>query len=172
MTVSLLASGGILEGLGVNLRVFATQVVIFSVTFLLLSRILFGRVLGFMKKREEELTSSNEAIVNDREEVARLTGEYETHIAKVEKEAYEKTQALLKEALATASATVAKAQADAKAEVERAVDLIAREKREGLAQLRGEVARLTVGVAEKVMETKLDPAAAGALVQKFISEKS
>ena len=172
MTASLLASGGLLEGLGVNLRVFAVQVVIFSVTFLLLSRILFGRVLGFMKKREEEMSSTHEAIVRDREEVARLTKEYEAHLAKVEKESYEKTQAMLKEALATASATVAKAQADAKAEVERALAGIEKEKRESLAQLRAEVTRLTLSVAEKVMETRLDPATHGAVVQKFVSERS
>src|SRR5438876_11949318 len=172
MTVSLLASGGILEGLGINLTVFATQVVIFSITFLLLSRILFGRVIGFMKKREEELKNAGEAIVRDHEEVARLTKEYEAHIAKVEKEAYERSQSLLKEALATASATVAKAQADAKSSVEQAVAGIEREKRESMAQLRAEVTRLTLSVAEKVMETKLDAASHGALVQKFVSERS
>jgi F-type H+-transporting ATPase subunit b len=146
--------------------------VIFSVTFLLLSRVLFGRVLGFMKKREDELKSAGEGIVHDREEVARLTKEYEAHIAKVEKEAYDKTQAMLKEALAAAAATVAKAQADAKSSVQQAVAGIEREKRESLAQLRAEVTRLTLSVAEKVMETKLDPASHGALVQKFVSERS
>jgi F-type H+-transporting ATPase subunit b len=172
MTVSLLASGGLLEGLGINLTVFATQVVIFSITFLLLSRILFGRVLGFMKTREEELQKSSEAIVHDRQELVRLTKEYEAHIAKVEKEAYEKTQAMLKEALAKATEMVAGAQADSKAEVGRAVAGIEKEKRESLSQLRAEVTRLTIGVAEKVMETKLDPAAAGGLVQKFVAERS
>jgi F-type H+-transporting ATPase subunit b len=172
MLASLLASGGLLEGLGINLKVLVTQVVIFTVTFLLLSRILFGRALGFMRQREEEVKGAHDAIQRDRAEVARLTKEYEAHLAKVEKDAYEKTQAILKEALAQAAAAVAKAQADGKAEVERAGAEIAREKKEGLAQLRAEVTRLTIDVAEKVMDTKLDPAAAGAAVQKFVSERS
>ena len=165
------SEGGLLESLGINIRVLLTQVVIFSITFLALSRVLFGKALGFMKKREDEVKSSNETIERDKAEVARLTKEYEAHIAKVEKEAYDKTQEILKEALAAAAASVAKAQADAKAEVERAQIEIAREKKEGLAQLQAEVARLTQGVAEKVMDTKLDPAAAGAAVQKVLAER-
>lgn len=166
------AQGGLLEGLGINLRVLATQVVIFSVTFLVLSRVLFGKALGFMQKREEEVKGSHDAIARNRAEVERLTKEYEAHLAKVEKEAYEKTQLILKDALAAAAATVGKAQADAKAEVERAAAEIAREKREGLARLRAEVVRLSIGAAEKVLETKLDPAAAGAAVQKYVQERS
>lgn len=171
MTSALLAAG-LLDDLGINLRVLATQVVIFLITFLALSRILFGRTLGFMKKREEEVQASHEAIERDRAEVARLAREYEAHLAKVEREAYEKTQAIVKEALAAAAATVAEAQADAKAEVERVQAEIAREKREGLAQLRAEVTRLALGVAEKVMETKLDPAVHAAAVRKFVQERS
>ena len=166
------SEGGLLEGLGINLKVLATQVVIFSITFLVLSRTLFGKALGFMKKREEEVQASHEAIVRDQAEVARLTREYEAHIAKVEKEAYEKTQAILKEALAAAAASVGKAQAEAKAEVERAAAEIAREKKAGLEQLRAEVTRLTIDVAEKVMDTRLDPAAAGAAVRQFVQERS
>src|SRR5437762_14019447 len=104
------SEGALLESLGINIRVLLTQVVIFSITFIALSRILFGKALGFMKKREEEVASSHEAIERDKAEVARLTKEYEAHIAKVEKEAYDKTQEILKEALAAAAASVAKAQ--------------------------------------------------------------
>ena len=170
--ISSLLAAGLLDELGINPRVLATQVVIFVITFLALSRILFGRTLGFMKKREEEVKASHEAIERDRAEVARLTKEYEAHLAKIEKEAYDKTQAIVKEALAAAGATVAKAQADAKAEVERAQAEIAREKRESLGQLRAEVTRLTISVAERVMDTRVDPAAASAAVQKFVSERS
>jgi F0F1-type ATP synthase membrane subunit b/b' len=97
-----------------------------------------------------------------------MAKEYEAHLAKVDKEGYDKTQEILKEALAAAQASVAKAQAEAKAATERAAADIAREKRESLAQLKAEVTRLTHEVAEKVLDTKLDPAASGAVVQKFM----
>ncbi|MBI3854513.1 MAG: ATP synthase F0 subunit B [Planctomycetes bacterium] len=172
MTVSLLASGSLLDDLGINGLVVATQVVIFVTTFLLLARILFGRALGHMQRREEEIKKAQDSIRHDREEVERMTKEYEAHIAKVDKEGYDKTQEMLKEALAAAQASVAKAQADAKAETERAAAEIAREKRESMVQLRAEVTRLTLEVAEKVMDTRLDPASHGAAVRKFIQERS
>jgi F-type H+-transporting ATPase subunit b len=165
------SGGGLLEDLGINPRVWAVQVVIFLVTFLALSRILFGRALAFMQKREEEVSGAHSAIQRERAEAARLMKEYETRLAAVDKEAYERTQAILKEAIGAAQAAVAKAQADARAEVERATAEIAREKREALARLRTEVGRLTIEVAEKVLEAKLDPSAR-AVVEKFVSERS
>lgn len=173
MAPLLLASGGgLLDDLGVNLVVVATQVVIFVITFLLLGRILFGRALGHLQQRETEIKKAHDAIQHDRAEIERMTREYEAHLAKVDKEGYDKTQEILKEALAAAQASVAKAQADAKAETERASAEIGREKRESLAQLRSEVTRLTLEVAEKVLEVKLDPATHGAQVQKFIQGRS
>ena len=168
----LASGGGLLDDLGVNLVVVATQVVIFVTTFLLLGRSLFGRALSHMQQREEEIKKAHDAIKHDRAEIERMTREYEAHLAKVDKEGYDKTQEILKEALAAGQASVAKAQAEAKAATERAVADIAREKKESLAQLRSEVTRLTLEVAEKVLDTKLDPAAHGAVVQKFIQGRS
>ena len=172
MIPTLLASGGLLDDLGINFKVVATQVVIFVTTFLLLGRILFGRALGHMQQRESEIKKAHEAIQHDRAEIEKMTREYEAHLAKVDKEGYDKTQEILKEALAAAQASVAKAQAEAKAATDRAVADIAREKRESLVQLRSEVTRLTLEVAEKVLDTKLDPAVHGAVVQKFIQGRS
>jgi len=172
MISTLLASGGLLQDLGINPVVLATQVVIFVITFLLLGRILFGRALGHLQQREAEIKKAHDAIQHDRAEVERMTKEYEAQLAKVDKEGYDKTQEILKEALATAQAEIAKAQADAKAETERAVAEIAREKRDSLVKLRAEVTRLTLEVTEKVLDTKLDPAVHGAQVQKFIQERS
>jgi len=147
-------------------------VVIFSTTFLVLSRLLFGKALGYIRKREEEVSASHEAIRRDRTEVERLTREYQAHLAKVDKEAYDRTQEILKDALAQASALVGKAQADAQSQIERAQSEVAREKAEGLGRLRAEVARLAQSVAEKVLETSIDPSAAGAAVQKAVSERT
>ena len=171
MTSALLASGGLLQDLGINPVVLATQVVIFVITFVLLSRILFGRALGHMQQREDEIKKAHDAIQHERVEVERMTKEYEAHLAKVDKEGYDKTQALLKDALAAAQATIGKAQADAKAESERALAEIGREKKTSLVQLRSDVTRLTLEVAEKVMDTRLD-AGAQAVIQKYIQERS
>src|SRR5688572_11266544 len=117
---TLLASGGILEDMGINLKVWATQVVIFVITFLILSRLLFGRVMANVTRREDEIRKAQESVAHDRSEVARMMKEYEGHLAKADKEAYDRTQVFLKEAISQSQAMVAKAQADARQEVERA----------------------------------------------------
>ena len=172
MISTLLASGGLLDDLGINLKVVATQMVIFFITFLALARILFGRALGHMQQREEDIRKAHDAIQRDRDEIERMTKEYEAHLAKVDKEGYDKTQEILKEALAAARTAVANAQANARAETERAVAEIAAQKRESLAQLRADVTRLTQQVAEKVMDAPVDAGAAGAAVQKVLQGRS
>jgi len=172
MTVSLLAAGGLLEQLGINPVVLATQVVVFVITFLLLSRILFGRTLSNLQQREDEIKKAHDAIQRDRADVERMTKEYEAQIAKVDKEGYAKTQELLKEALATAQANISKAQGEAKAQTERAIADIGREKKETLEKLRSDVTRLALDVAEKAMATRLDANVHGAAVQKFLQERS
>lgn len=172
MVEPLLASGGLLEDLGIKLPVLLTQVVIFSITFLALSRILFGRVLSNMQRREGESQEGQAALERDRAELKRLAAEYEAAIARVDKESYDRTQAMLKEALATASAGVAQAQAQARSEVEKALAQIALEKQEASSKVRADIARLTLEVVEKAMETRLDPATHGATVQKFLAERS
>ena len=170
--ISTLLASGLLDDLGINFKVVAVQVVIFVVTFVLLSRILFGRALGHMQQREQEIKKAHDAIRKDRADVERMTKEYEAHIAKVDKEGYDKTQEILKEAMAMAQANVAKAQGDAKAQTERALADIGREKKDAMVQLRTDVTRLSLEVAEKAMATRLDPAVHGAAVQKFIQERS
>jgi F-type H+-transporting ATPase subunit b len=172
MISSLLASGGLLDQLGINPVVLATQVVVFVITFLLLSRILFGRALGQMQQREEEIQKAQDAIHRDKADVDRKTKEYEAHLAKVDKEGYDKTQSLLTETLAACQASLSKAQAEAKAQTERALVDIGREKKETLEKLRADVTRLTLEVAEKVMDTRLDPNVHGAEIRKFIQERS
>ena len=46
--------GKLLVDLGINWKILAIQVVIFVTTFLLLSKLLFGRVLSHLQQREAD----------------------------------------------------------------------------------------------------------------------
>ncbi len=174
MVLALLESGqkGLLDTLGINFWVLGTQVVVFATTFLVLSNLLFKRVLHGMQEREEEVRKGRESIARERVELEKLAKEYEAHLSRIDREAYEKAQAVLKEALAAAASTVAQAQARARGEVEQALQEIAAEKQAARSKLREDVTRLTLEVAEKALETRLDPATHGALVRKFVSGRA
>jgi F-type H+-transporting ATPase subunit b len=147
-------------------------VLIFVITFLALSKLLFRRVLAGMQEREEEIRKARESIAKERAELQKLTREYEEHLARIDREAYEKAQALLKEALAAAASTVAQAQTGAREEVNRAVAEIARERESARARVREDVSRLTLEVVERALDTRLDPATHGELVRKFVSGRA
>ena len=169
--LAFLESGGapsLLDTLGVSPPVVLVQIGIFVTTFLVLSNGLFGRVLHRLQAREEEMLSARKAVDRDQAEVAALTKDYEARLAKVDRDAYDRAQALLKGALASANATVAAAQAQARKEVDEALTGIAAEKQRARAKLREELTRLTLAVVEKVLETRLDPVAHGAVVRKFV----
>jgi F-type H+-transporting ATPase subunit b len=153
---SLILAGGILEDLGVNPRVLGVQIIIFIVTFIVLRRLLFERMMRFMTSREEEVEKALAAIRADRAELERLTAGYEAHIARIEKDAYARLQAALKEALEERARIAAEAQQQASVQVKSALADIGREKREGLAALRKEVQGLTRQAVERVVGVTLD----------------
>ena len=53
---------GILDDLGINLKVWGAQVLIFFVTFVVLSRVLFGRVVSHLVRREKDIQDRERAI--------------------------------------------------------------------------------------------------------------
>ncbi len=154
----LLAEGGLLEGLGINPLVVAIQAVIFITTFLVLSQLLFKRVLVFMQTREKEQADAAERVKKDREELARVTHEYEERIAKVEKDAYAKLQAVLKEAVEAKNKIIGDAAAKARSEADAAKAAIAAEKAQAMAQLNAEVGKYAREAAQKILEEPVDEA--------------
>jgi F-type H+-transporting ATPase subunit b len=158
MTVALLAltgeaaqKGGLLTDLGINIPVLLTQVVIFSITFIALSRILFSTVLRRMQEREAELHAAHQAVQKDRAEVARLAKEYEAKLVQVDREAYERAQQVLTDGLAQAQALVARALAQGNAEVQKGVADFARAREEARPKVRAEVSRLALEMAGKAL---------------------
>lgn len=172
MISTILASGGLLDDLGINPVVVGTQVVIFITTFVILSRVLFGRALSQIQTREEEIRKAQAGIEQDRAEAERLLKEYEAGIAKVDKEAYDRTQAMVKEAQASAQALTAKAQAQARAEVERGAEETMVWKASLRPVVRERCANFAFQVAEKMLQTKLDPAVQGKLAEQFVRERT
>lgn len=167
--MSAILASGLLEDLGINFKVLGVQVAIFLTTFVVLSRILFARVLDQMRRREEEIRRAHEAIARDRAQVEEMARTYQERLAKIDKQAYEKMQEIYREALAAAARIVSVAQSEARAQVEQARAEIGREKADAQEKLRAEVARLTFDAVERVLESRLDPKVHGPALEKFLA---
>ncbi len=147
----LLLSGGILQDLGIQVPVLLVQMSVFVVTFIVLRRLLFARMLEFMTAREAEIEKAVQAIRHDRAELERLTRDYEQHVARIEKEAYDRMQAVLKEGLEARSRISAQAQQAAAAEVKAALAAIAQEKERALETLKKDVPAIARQAVERVI---------------------
>lgn len=152
----LLLAGDLLTDLGINYKILLVQAFIFIVTFAILRRLLFARMLGFMTSREAEVERALAAIQKDRAELEKFSAEYEAHIARIEKEAYDRMQAILKEGLEAKARISGQAQQAAAAEVRAALAAIAGEKDKALATLRKDVSAIARQAVERVIGVPVD----------------
>lgn len=144
--------GKLLDDLGINPTVIGIQAAIFITTFVVLSRLLFGRVLGFMQRREEEQAGLAEKVRRQQEEAKRLQVEVEARLAQAEKEAYARLQDVLKEAIDAKGKKVAEAQRKSRGEIDAARTAIAEEKSRAMERLKVEVERLAREAADRILE--------------------
>jgi len=152
----LLLSTGILEDLGINPLVLVVQAVIFITTFIVLRRLLFGRMMAYMVGRETEVQGDLDRLSHSRAELEKRSAEYEAHIARIEKEAYDRMQAVLKEGLEAKGRISAQAQQAAAAEVKAAIEAIGREKKSAMAVLQKEVQAISRQAVERVIGVPVD----------------
>lgn len=157
MTALLLAQGGILDDLGINPWVVGMQAIIFFLTFLALRKLLFGRIMDHMTAREAEADRSAETLRHERAEGERLAKEYENELARIDKEAWERLQGVLKEALEARARVVAESQQKASQVTKAALEVIAKERTAALAELRAEVPALARQAAERVLGVPMEP---------------
>lgn len=145
----------------------------FLVVFFVLAKFGFPVIVDMVNERknfiEDSLQKAHEA--SERLENIKQEGEA------ILKEAREKQAAILKEAAETRDAIVEKAQAKAHEEsarlLEDAKTQIAAEKQSAIREIRGQVAELSVKVAEKILMQNLEtPASQMEMIDKLLDEVS
>ena len=128
---------------------------IFGIVFLVLAKWGFPMITSSVRERAEKINASIKAAKEAEESLKKLEARQAEMIAEARKQQAQ----ILKEASASAGAIIAKAQSDAREEAEKilaqARDRIATEKESALADIRNEVAMLSVSIAEKVLRKEL-----------------
>ena len=127
----------------------------FIVVFLLLWRFGFPVITGMVKERQAFIDESLKKAHEANERLANIQKEGESIL----QEAREKQAQILKEAAATRDAIVEQAQTKARSEGTRLLDeakaAIEQEKKAAIADIRQQVATLSVQIAEKVLKQNL-----------------
>jgi F-type H+-transporting ATPase subunit b len=145
--------------------------VAFLVVLFLLRKFAWGPILTALQERERGIAEALGAADRARTEMAALNSENERLL----QEARAERDRMLREAREMGDAVVAEARSKAKAEADREVaaarDAIAVERKAALADIKVEVANLSLDIAEQVLRRQLDrPVVQSELVDRLIEE--
>ncbi|HQV76153.1 MAG TPA: F0F1 ATP synthase subunit B [Flavobacteriales bacterium] len=143
----------------------------FLAVLFILAKFAWKPILNGLKEREASIADSLNEAKKAREEIAAMNARNEDLM----REAREEREVLLKEARDIRDREIATAKERAKAEgdamLARAREDIRNEKNAAIAEMKNEVAQLSILVAERILKEKLgDPAAQKALVDKVMAE--
>ena len=131
------------------------MLIAFLVVFVLLAKFGFPVITGMVEERKNYIDESLRKAHEAQERLANIEKEGESIL----QEAREKQAQILKEAAETRDAIVEKAQEKARAEGARLLDdakiAIEQEKKAAIADIRAQVATLSVEIAEKVLKQNL-----------------
>lgn len=143
----------------------------FLVVLFLLRKMAWGPILTALKEREESIATALNEADKARSEMSALQADNERLL----QEARAERDGMLREAREMADKLVAdakgKAKEEAARETESAREAIATERKAAVAELKSEVAKLSVSIAEQLIRAELaDAGKQEALVSKLIDE--
>jgi F-type H+-transporting ATPase subunit b len=143
----------------------------FLVVLFLLKRFAWGPILSALQEREQRITDALGSAERARQEMAQLNSDNERLL----REARAEREVILKDAREAAEKLVSDARLRAKEEAERdlalAKDAISIERKAAIAELKSEVAALSVSIAEQLVRRELgQDDAQQALVKKLMDE--
>jgi F-type H+-transporting ATPase subunit b len=142
----------------------------FIVVLFILKRFAWGPLLSAVEGREKSITNAIESAKRERAEAEKLLAEQKTAIAAARQEAADavrKTQAEMEKFREELMAKARKEAEAMKADAQRA---ITEERTRAVAELKAESARLSIAIAEKLLNEKLDDAKHQALAQQFVQD--
>ena len=147
--------------------------VIFGLVLFILAKFGFPLITGMVDKRNKRINDALEAARTAEETIAHLKEEQDRIVAETRAE----QARLMQEAAAERDRMIAKAQDQAKAEAQKILEdakvRINQEKEMAMKDLRNEVAKMSIAIAEKVVRKDLaSDAAQKELVDKLVDELS
>ena len=152
---------------------FFWQLLIFVFLVLLLKKFAWKPILDTVNERESSIKDAMSEADKARNEMAAIQESNQ----KVLKEARAEREALLKDARNTGAEIVAQAKTDAKTEankiISQAQESIQNEKRAAVNELKNQVAKISLEIAEKVIDTELaNKDKQAQLVDKLLKDSS
>ena len=147
--------------------------IIFLIVFFLLAKFGFPVITGMVEKRRDKIANAMKLAEQAEQKYAHLAQEQDKLIQQTKQE----REKLLSEATAMREELIAKASQQAQAEAKKIMDnaskAIQAEKEEAMRDLRQEIVKFSVDVAEKILKEELSsPVSEKAFIDKTLDEVS
>ncbi|KZM53294.1 ATP synthase F0 subcomplex B subunit [Aeribacillus composti] len=146
------------------------QLVVFLILLALLKKYAFGPLMGIMKQREEFIANEINAAEEKHAEAKKLAEEQRELLKQARIEAQELVENAKKLGEQQKEDIIQAARAEAERLKEAAKKEIEHEKEQAVAELRNQVASLSVLIASKVIEKELNEAEQEKLINDYIKE--
>ncbi len=159
-----------IEALGLEPQLILVLGISFIILVIFLNKFLFKPLMKHLDDRSQEIKGTFDKIELDKKEIAQMSEEYKAKLTQIEREAYEKIQAAIKEGLAAKTELISEAHAQADNVLRKAQAEIELEKQKAIVELRNEMVNLALNAAGKVIEKEMDETTNRKLVENFLTE--
>lgn len=160
---------GIINSLGLNNTIFA-QVFNFTMLLIFLRIVVYPHIVRILEERQDYIEGTVTAAEEERKQAEELRQQYMAEMQKSKDEAQEIIQRATKAGEEQAKEIIEAAKAESNRIKEAALEDINREKEKAVAELRDQVATLSILVASKVVNEKITTDIQRGMVDEFIKE--
>ena len=136
----------------------------------LLKRFAWGPVIGALEKRENQIAQDKQSAADARQSAEQLKQELDERLAQISNEAAQKMAAAVKAGELQKEQLLTQAKEQAQRLLDQAKTQIEAEKNKALADVRGEIANLTVLAASRVIEHQIKEDTADQIVARVLEE--
>jgi F-type H+-transporting ATPase subunit b len=155
--------------LGINPAFLLSQLVNFTILFIILSILVWKPFLKMMDERRQRIQKGIEDAEAARRERARAEQEYEKRLEEARREADRMVAEAAQKGESAREEILAEARARAEKVVSEARETVERERQRMLADLRGQIAALSIAAANKLIGEALDEQRQRRLIDEFFS---
>jgi F-type H+-transporting ATPase subunit b len=159
-----------LEALGINLGYLISQIVNFTLLAVLLYFVAYKPILRMLDERSERIKKGLEEAEEASRRAAEIEQEFEQRMTEARKEGQEIIAQATQMSEKARQEILETAREEARAQIDKAKDEIARERELAMAELRQQVADLSLTISEKVIGEALDEQRQRQLIAEFLEQ--
>jgi F-type H+-transporting ATPase subunit b len=159
-----------LEALGINLGLLVSQIFNFTLLAVLLYFVAYKPILRMLDERSARIKKGLDDAELASKRAAEMEQEFERRMVEARKEGQEIVAQATQMSEKARQDILEKAREESRAQVERAKEEIARERELAMAELRQQVAELSLLISEKVVGATLDEQRHRQLIAEFLEQ--